>query len=37
VPVTKFGTRITAVAAPERLHIARNQALLSFLTHALAD
>jgi DNA-binding transcriptional LysR family regulator len=36
VPVTKFGTGITAVATPERLRITRNQALLSFLTHALA-
>jgi DNA-binding transcriptional LysR family regulator len=36
VPVTKFGTGINAVATPERLRITRNQALLSFLTHALA-
>ncbi len=30
-PQTKFGTRITAVALPERLRFARNQALLEFL------
>ena len=28
---TKFGTHITAVATPERLRLARNQALLGFL------
>jgi DNA-binding transcriptional LysR family regulator len=36
MPVTKFGNRITAVAAPERLRIARNQALLGHLRQALA-
>lgn len=36
VPQTKFGHRIMAVAAPERLALARNQALLHFLQHALA-
>ena len=30
-PETKFGTCITAVATPERLRLARNQALLGFL------
>jgi DNA-binding transcriptional LysR family regulator len=30
-PLTKFGTQITAVAAPERLRIARNQALWVWL------
>jgi DNA-binding transcriptional LysR family regulator len=30
-PDTKFGTRITAVATPERMRFARNQALLAFL------
>jgi DNA-binding transcriptional LysR family regulator len=30
-PETKFGTHITAVAAPERMRFVRNQALLSFL------
>ena len=30
-PLTKFGTRITAVATPERLRLLRNQALLAFL------
>lgn len=30
-PLTKFGTLITAVAAPERLRLPRNQALLGFL------
>lgn len=37
VPVTKYGTRITAIAAPERVSLARNQALLRFLQHALVD
>lgn len=36
VPQTKFGQRIMAVAAPERMALARNQALLHFLQHALA-
>ena len=36
VPQTKFGRRIMAVAAPERLALARNQVLLQFLQHALA-
>lgn len=35
-PQTKFGTRINAVAAPERLRLARNQALLGFLRQSLA-
>ena len=30
-PRTRFGTRIMAVAAPERLRVARNRALLAFL------
>ena len=30
-PLTKFGTRITAVGPPERLRLVRNQALLDFL------
>jgi hypothetical protein len=33
-PVTKFGTRITAVGAPERIGLARVQALLRFLRHS---
>jgi DNA-binding transcriptional LysR family regulator len=32
-PVTKFGTRITAVGAPERMGLARVRALLRFLRH----
>jgi DNA-binding transcriptional LysR family regulator len=35
-PVTKFGTRITAVGAPERFGLARVQALIRFLRHGLA-
>jgi DNA-binding transcriptional LysR family regulator len=31
VPITKFGTHITAVTTPERLRFARNQALVAFL------
>jgi DNA-binding transcriptional LysR family regulator len=31
LPKTKFGSRIYAVAAPERLRMARNQAFLKFL------
>ena len=34
-PQTKFGTRITAVAAPERMRFARNQVLLAFLRQQL--
>ncbi len=34
-PQTKFGTRITAVATPERMRISRNQALLAFLRQQL--
>lgn len=30
-PQTKFGTRITALAAPERMRLQRNRALLAFL------
>lgn len=30
-PQTKFGTRITALAAPERMRLARNRALLAYL------
>ena len=37
VPLTSFGTCISAVAAPERLALARNQALLLFQQHALGD
>jgi DNA-binding transcriptional LysR family regulator len=37
VPQTKFGHRIMAMAAPERLALARNQALLQFLQHALVS
>ena len=33
-PQTKFGTVITAVATPERMRSARNQALLAFLREA---
>lgn len=36
VPQTRFGTRITAVAAPERLGLTRNRALLEHLRQALA-
>lgn len=35
-PVTRFGTRIVAVAAPERLALARNRALLRWLQAQLA-
>ena len=35
-PVTRFGNRITAVAAPERLRLTRNRALISYLTARLA-
>lgn len=35
-PQTKFGTRISAVVSPERLRLARNQALLAFLRESLA-
>jgi hypothetical protein len=31
VPLTKFGTRITAFSTPERTRLARIQALLAFL------
>jgi DNA-binding transcriptional LysR family regulator len=31
-PLTKFGTRITALAAPDRMRLARNQALVAFLS-----
>jgi DNA-binding transcriptional LysR family regulator len=34
-PQTKFGTVITAVATPERMRSARNQALLAFLRQPL--
>lgn len=34
-PVTKFGDRITAVAAPDRLRLGRNRALLDYLREAL--
>jgi len=33
-PITKFGSRITAVGAPERIGLARVQALLRFLRHS---
>jgi DNA-binding transcriptional LysR family regulator len=36
-PRTKFGTCITAVAMPDRMRLARVQALLAFLTEALPD
>ncbi len=35
-PVTKFGTRITAVCTPERMQLLRNRALLAFLRERLA-
>lgn len=35
-PVTKFGTRIIAVAAPDRMRLARNRALLAYLKDRLA-
>ncbi len=34
-PVTKYGNRITAVAAPDRIGFSRNQALLVFLKQRL--
>lgn len=34
-PQTKFGTRITALATPERLRLARNRALVDFLRRQL--
>ena len=34
--VTKFGTRITAVATPERMQLLRNRALLAYLRERLA-
>ena len=34
-PVTKFGSRITAVAAPDRLRLLRNRALLAYLQEVL--
>lgn len=34
-PVTKFGTRITAVATPDRMQLLRNRALLAFLRERL--
>ncbi len=36
-PVTKYGNRITAVAAPDRIGFSRNQALLGFLKQRLDD
>ncbi|MFN9772781.1 MAG: LysR substrate-binding domain-containing protein [Burkholderiales bacterium] len=36
-PVTKFGTRITAVGAPERMGLARVRALLRFLRNGTAS
>jgi len=36
VPVTRYGTRIVAVAAPERLGLARNRALLRWLQSGLS-
>jgi hypothetical protein len=36
VPVTRFGTRIVAVAAPDRLGLARNRALLRWLQAGLS-
>lgn len=35
VPLTKFGTRITAFSTPERMRLARIQALLAFLRQQL--
>lgn len=37
VPLTKFGTRITAFSTPERMRLARIQALLGFLRQQLAS
>ncbi len=34
-PDTKFGTRITAMAAPDRMRFSRNRAFLDFLTQRL--
>ena len=36
-PVTKFGNQITAVAAPDRLRLGRNRALIEHLKGSLAD
>ena len=36
-PLTKFGNQITAVAAPERIRLRRNQALLEHLRAALGS
>jgi DNA-binding transcriptional LysR family regulator len=36
-PVTKFGNQITAVAAPDRMRLLRNQALLNHLRATLGD
>jgi len=36
-PITKFGNQITAVAAPDRLRLGRNRALLDYLRAALGD
>ncbi len=36
-PQTRFGQQITAVAAPERMRLVRNQVLLSFLRQRLGD
>jgi len=36
-PVTKFGDRITAVAAPDRLRLSRNRALIEHLKQAFGD
>ena len=35
-PVTKFGNQITAVAAPDRMRLLRNRALLAHLRQQLA-
>jgi len=35
-PLTKFGSRINAVASPDRLRLLRNRALLAFLQERLA-
>ena len=34
-PATKFGAGITAVVAPDRVRLSRNQALLKFLQDRL--
>lgn len=36
-PVTKFGNQITAVAAPDRMRLGRNRALLDYLKDALGE